>query len=55
MFPPFPNQLPVDEVVLCDSNNDCIEARGENAKLLIQAVTFALVLYGLSQVVKALK
>ncbi len=35
--------LPSDEVVICDSNNNCIEARGENARMLVGGILLLLI------------
>lgn len=34
--------MPADQVRLCDANNDCIEARGENARIIVFAVVMVL-------------
>lgn len=34
--------MPVDQVRLCDANNDCIEARGDNARFIVLAVVTVL-------------
>lgn len=34
--------MPADQVRLCDANNDCIEARGDNARFIVLAVVTVL-------------
>lgn len=46
------NQFPTDKVKLCKSNV-CIEARGDNAKLLTGAFAFALLCIGIAALAKA--
>ena len=48
------NQMPTDEVVLCDAKGDCIEARGENAMMLAGAAALLLLLIGVGYVWKKL-
>lgn len=45
-------QFPNDKVRVCKSDV-CIEARGENAKLLVAAFTFALLCIGIAALAKA--
>ncbi len=42
------------EVVLCDANGDCIEARGENGRMLAGAAALLLLLIGIGYVWKKL-
>ena len=48
------NQIPTDEVIFCDSKGDCIEARGQNARMLVGAATLLLLLVGVGYVWKKL-
>ncbi|MBX9785260.1 MAG: hypothetical protein K2X48_18395 [Chitinophagaceae bacterium] len=34
--------MPADQVRLCNANNDCIEARGDNARFIVLAVAAVL-------------
>lgn len=34
--------MPADQVRLCNSNNDCIEARGDNARFIVLAIATVL-------------
>ena len=46
--------MPTDEVVLCDANGDCIEARGENGRMLAGAAVLLLLIIGVSYAWKKL-
>jgi len=46
--------MPTDEVVLCDTKGDCIEARGENGRMLVGAVGLLLLFIGVSYAWKKL-
>lgn len=46
------NQFPIDKVKLCIKDT-CIEARGDNAKLIAQAIAFTIVCYGIAALAKA--
>lgn len=35
--------MPADQVRLCDAKNDCIEAMGDNARIIVLAVVTILV------------
>ena len=54
MQPKFYNQLPIDEVRLCDAKGDCIEARGPNGAMLAGAAALLLVLVGVGYLWKKL-
>jgi hypothetical protein len=45
------NQFPPDKVKLC-KRDVCIEARGDNAKLIVGAIAFAIVCWGFSALIK---
>ena len=34
--------MPADQIRVCDANNDCIEARGENARMIVVAIVIAI-------------
>jgi hypothetical protein len=34
--------MPADQIRLCNTRKQCIEARGENAKIIVYAVAFLL-------------
>jgi hypothetical protein len=51
----FTNSFPQDEVVICDSAGDCIEAAGQNAKQIVGGVMFVLLCLGVFYLAKALK
>lgn len=38
--------MPADQVRLCNANNDCIEARGDNARFIVLAVVTVLLAAG---------
>ncbi|MBX9781195.1 MAG: hypothetical protein K2X26_12680 [Chitinophagaceae bacterium] len=45
--------MPADQVRLCNADNDCIEARGDNARFIVLAVVtvlFATAAYYLSKI-----
>ena len=46
--------MPTDEVVLCDAQGDCIEARGENGKMLVGAAVLLLLFIGVGYAWKKL-
>ncbi len=48
------NQIPSDEVVLCDAKGDCIEARGENGRMLAAATALLLLFIGIGYAWKKL-
>lgn len=48
------NQIPTDEVILCDAKGDCVEARGQNARMLAGAAALLLLLVGVGYVLKKL-
>lgn len=50
-----PNYIPSDEIVLCDAHGDCIEARGENAKAIVNAVCFVALCLGIAALLKTIK
>lgn len=35
--------MPADQIRLCNANNDCIEARGENARFIVAAIVVVLI------------
>ncbi len=37
--------MPVDQIRLCSAKGTCIEARAENAKAIVSAVIFLILLY----------
>jgi len=45
--------MPADQVRLCNANNDCIEARGENARFIVLAVVVVLFCIGIAALAKA--
>ena len=54
MQPKLYKQMPTDEVVLCDAKGDCIEARGENGRMLAGAAALLLLLIGIGYAWKKL-
>jgi len=54
MQPKLYKQMPTDEVVLCDANGDCVEARGENGMMLAGTAALLLLLIGVGYVWKKL-
>jgi|GEM_PF-3462890 len=48
------NQVPRDEVILCDAKGDCIEARGENGRMLAGAAALFLLIIGVGYLWKKL-
>jgi hypothetical protein len=54
MQPKLYFQMPTDEVVLCDAKGDCIEARGENGRILAGAAALLLLFIGVGYLLKKL-
>jgi len=46
------NRFPADKVKIC-KRDVCVEARGDNGRLIVNALTFAIVCVGIAAVIKA--
>lgn len=46
------NQFPADKVRVC-KKNVCVEARGKNAELIVGALAFAFICWGIAALAKA--
>ena len=46
------NQFPADKVRVC-KKDICVEARGKNAEIIVRAIAFAFICWGVAEIAKA--